>query len=88
MFNLLLGWTIVYGEMFQAAQLKPIHWVKSSAQWSLFQRMTADMSALARLERFGENDPVFKKWRLCRTVYSMNGFLNYIFKEGLGNWLK
>ena len=38
--------------------LKPIHWVNSSAQWSLFQRMTADVSSTG-LERFGENDPFF-----------------------------
>ena len=53
--------------------LKPIDLVKSSAQWSLFQRMTAEVSS-ARLERFSENDPFFKKWRSCRTVYSKNGF--------------
>ena len=60
--------------------VKPIHWVKSSAQWSLFQRMTADVSS-ARLERFGENDPFFKKRRSCRTAYSMNNF-----KWCLGFW--
>ena len=46
---------------------------KSSAQWSLFQRMTADVSSV-RVERFGENNPFFEKWVTCRTVYSMNGF--------------
>ena len=38
-----------------------------SKKWQL-------MSALASLERFGENDTFFKKWRWCRTVYSMNWF--------------
>ena len=45
------------------SKLKSIHWVNSSAQGSCFHKMT---SALARLERFGEKDPFFKKWRSCR----------------------
>ena len=53
--------------------LKSIHWVNSSTQGSCFYKMKL-MSALARLERFGENEPFLKKWRSCRTVYSMNNF--------------
>ena len=42
--------------------LKSIHWVNSSAQGSCFDKMTADISSV-NLERFGEKDPFFKKWR-------------------------
>ena len=44
--------------------LKSIHWLNSSAQGSCF--IWQLMLALARLERFGEKDTFFKKWRSCR----------------------
>ena len=50
-------WQIIFFE------LKSIHWVLHKdldfIKWQL-------MSALARLQRFGEKDPFFKKWRSCR----------------------
>ena len=56
---------VIIEEKVSEIMLKSIHWVNSSAQGSLFQKMTL-MSALASLERFGEKDPFFKKWRSCR----------------------